>query len=117
MSNSGIALAGLRSWAQRLHNCPADEGVYVGLLCIGVPITPGAGEGDPHVLADRWYQLAQDRHTFGATIGIWTPSPRAQPDPAACGCRCAGLTAAAPVGAHHMLPSSIRSGSRTRPAI
>ncbi|RMB84179.1 SDR family oxidoreductase [Streptomyces shenzhenensis] len=70
MSNSGIALAGLRSWAQGLHNDLADEGVYVGHLCIGVPIIPDSGEGDPDVLADRWYRLAQERTSFEATVGI-----------------------------------------------
>ncbi|MEV6592318.1 SDR family oxidoreductase [Streptomyces acidicola] len=70
MSNSGIALAGLRSWAQGLHNDLADEGVYVGHLCIGVPIIPGSGEGDPDALAERWYQLARARDTFETTVGF-----------------------------------------------
>ncbi|MFD7205769.1 SDR family NAD(P)-dependent oxidoreductase [Streptomyces sp. NPDC059893] len=70
MSNSGIALAGLRSWAQGLHNDLAGEGVYVGHLSIGVPIIPGSGEGDPHALAERWFQLARVRDTFETTVGF-----------------------------------------------
>ncbi|MGO4648087.1 hypothetical protein AB4305_24450 [Nocardia sp. 2YAB30] len=70
MSNSGIALAGLRSWAHGLHNDLADEGVYVGHLSIGLPIVPGSGEGDPDALAERWYRLAQARDTFETTVGI-----------------------------------------------
>ncbi|MFE2086776.1 SDR family NAD(P)-dependent oxidoreductase [Streptomyces sp. NPDC059460] len=70
MSNSGIALSGLRSWARGLHDDLADENVYVGHLSIGVPIIPGAGEGDPDALADRWYRLAQERDTFEITVGI-----------------------------------------------
>lgn len=70
MSNSGIALAGLRSWAQGLHHDLATEGVYVGHLSIGVPIIPGSGEGDPDALAERWYQLAQERNTFETTVGF-----------------------------------------------
>ncbi|MFJ9708525.1 SDR family NAD(P)-dependent oxidoreductase [Streptomyces sp. NPDC101234] len=70
MGDSGIALAGLRSWAQGLHNDLADEGVYVGHLSIGVPIIPGSGEGDPDSLADRWYRLARERRTFETTVGI-----------------------------------------------
>ncbi|MFF0290937.1 SDR family NAD(P)-dependent oxidoreductase [Streptomyces sp. NPDC005262] len=70
MSNAGIALAGLRSWAQGLNKDLAGEGVYVGHLCIGVPIIPGSGEGDPNALADRWYQLAQERGTFETTVGV-----------------------------------------------
>ncbi|MFE3142635.1 SDR family NAD(P)-dependent oxidoreductase [Streptomyces scopuliridis] len=70
MSNSGIALAGLRSWARGLHDDLADEGVYVGHLSISVPIVPGSGEGDPDALADRWYRLARARGTFEATVGV-----------------------------------------------
>jgi hypothetical protein len=70
MSNSGIALAGLRSWARGLYDDLAGEGVYVGHLSIGVPIVPGSGEGDPDALADLWYQLAQARDTFETTVGF-----------------------------------------------
>ncbi|MFF1398991.1 SDR family NAD(P)-dependent oxidoreductase [Streptomyces sp. NPDC058287] len=70
MSNSGIALSGLRSWAQGLHRDLAGEGVYVGHLCIGVPIISGTGEGDPDALADRWYRLGRERDTFETTVGI-----------------------------------------------
>ncbi|MEU8101369.1 SDR family NAD(P)-dependent oxidoreductase [Streptomyces rubiginosohelvolus] len=70
MSNSGIALAGLRSWAQGLHRDLAGEGVYVGHLSVGVPIIPGSGEGDPAALADRWYRLFRDRDVFEATVGF-----------------------------------------------
>ncbi|MFD5747248.1 SDR family NAD(P)-dependent oxidoreductase [Streptomyces sp. NPDC127033] len=70
MSNSGIALAGLRSWARGLHDDLAGEGVYVGHLSIGLPILPGSGDGDPDTLADRWYRLAQARDTFETTVGF-----------------------------------------------
>ncbi|MFJ5840242.1 SDR family NAD(P)-dependent oxidoreductase [Streptomyces shenzhenensis] len=70
MSNSGIALAGLRSWARGLYDDLAGEGVYTGHLSIGVPIVPGSGDGDPDALADRWYRLAQARDTFETTVGF-----------------------------------------------
>ena len=70
MTNSGIVLAGLCSWARGLHDDLAGEGVYVGHLSIGVPIVPGSGEGDPDALADRWYRLAQAGGTFETTVGI-----------------------------------------------
>ncbi|MFD4700391.1 SDR family NAD(P)-dependent oxidoreductase [Streptomyces niveus] len=70
MSNSGIALSGLRSWARGLHDDLAGEGVYVGHLSIGLPIVPGSGEGDPDALADRWYQLVQEGRTFETTVGF-----------------------------------------------
>ncbi|MER7794590.1 SDR family oxidoreductase [Streptomyces sp. NPDC097640] len=70
MSNSGIALAGLRSWARGLHDDLAGEGVWVGHLSIGLPIVPGSGDGDPDALADRWYQLAQARDAFETTVGF-----------------------------------------------
>ncbi|WP_460062218.1 hypothetical protein [Streptomyces sp. YKOK-I1] len=70
MSNSGIALAWQRSWAQGPHHDLAGEGVHVGHLSIGVPIIPGSGEGDPGGLADRWHRLAQERRTFETTVGF-----------------------------------------------
>ncbi|MEU1307114.1 hypothetical protein [Streptomyces shenzhenensis] len=70
MSNSGIALCGLRSWARGLHDDLAAEGVWVGHLSIGAPIVPGTGEGDPDALADRWYQLYQNRNSFETTVGF-----------------------------------------------
>ncbi|MFF4836658.1 SDR family NAD(P)-dependent oxidoreductase [Streptomyces sp. NPDC001315] len=60
MSNSGIALAGLRSWARGLHEDLAEEGVWVGYLSIGVPIVgtgvcvlPGAATPSPPNLGGR----------------------------------------------------------------
>lgn len=70
MSNSGIVLSGLRSWARGLHDDRAGEGVHVGHLSIGVAIIPGSGEGDPDALADRWYRLVQNSGTFEATVGF-----------------------------------------------
>ncbi|MEV6129113.1 hypothetical protein AB0M05_20120 [Streptomyces violaceusniger] len=70
MSNSGIALAGPRSWVRGLHDDLTGEGVYIGHLSIGVPIVPGTGDGAPDALADRWYQLAQARDTFETTVGF-----------------------------------------------
>jgi NAD(P)-dependent dehydrogenase (short-subunit alcohol dehydrogenase family) len=70
LGNAGIAQAGLRHWASSIQGDLAGEGVYVGHVCVGVPIVPGGGEGDPHALAERWYQLAQARDTFETTIGF-----------------------------------------------
>ncbi|MER7692711.1 SDR family NAD(P)-dependent oxidoreductase [Streptomyces sp. NPDC097610] len=70
LGNAGIAQAGLRNWAGGAHSELASDGVYVGHLSVGVPILPGAGEGDPDAIADRWYQLAQARDTFETTIGF-----------------------------------------------
>ncbi|GAA2443569.1 SDR family NAD(P)-dependent oxidoreductase [Actinomadura vinacea] len=70
LGNAGIAQAGLRNWAGAIREDLAAEGVYVGHLSIGVPIVPGAGDGDPDAIADRWYRLAQTRDTFETTIGF-----------------------------------------------
>ncbi len=70
LGNAGIAQAGLRNWLGGAHAELAPEGVYVGHLSIGVPIVPGAGDGDPDAIADRWYRLAQTRDTFETTIGF-----------------------------------------------
>jgi NAD(P)-dependent dehydrogenase (short-subunit alcohol dehydrogenase family) len=70
MGNTGIALAGLRHWASAIRDDLAKDGVYVGHVSIGLPIIPGPGEGDPDAIAGRWYQLAQARDTFEATIGF-----------------------------------------------
>lgn len=70
MGNTGIALAGLRNWASAVRDDLASDGVYVGHVCIGLPIVPGSGEGDPDAIAERWFQLAQARDTFEVTIGF-----------------------------------------------
>ncbi|MBB4796171.1 NAD(P)-dependent dehydrogenase (short-subunit alcohol dehydrogenase family) [Streptomyces nodosus] len=70
MGNTGIAMAGLRNWASAIHGDLAREGVYVGHLSIGLPIVPGSGDGDPDAIAERWFQLAQTRDTFEATVGF-----------------------------------------------
>ncbi|WP_265104022.1 hypothetical protein [Streptomyces nodosus] len=44
--------------------------MYVGHLSIGLPIVPGSGDGDPDAIAERWFQLAQTRDTFEATVGF-----------------------------------------------
>lgn len=70
LGNAGIALAGLRNWATAVRADFGKDGVYVGHVSIGVPIIPGAGDGDPDLIADRWYQLARSRDTFETTIGF-----------------------------------------------
>jgi NAD(P)-dependent dehydrogenase (short-subunit alcohol dehydrogenase family) len=70
MGNAGIALAGLRHWASSVREDLARDGIYVGHVSIGLPIMPGAGDGDPDAIAARWYQLAQSRDTFETTIGF-----------------------------------------------
>ncbi|MFI9778581.1 SDR family NAD(P)-dependent oxidoreductase [Streptomyces sp. NPDC051956] len=70
LGNAGIAQAGLRNWAGGAHTELAPEGVYVGHLCVGVPILPGTGDGDPDAIADRWYDLSRARNTFETTIGF-----------------------------------------------
>jgi short-subunit dehydrogenase len=70
MGSTGIALAGLRMWASAVRDDLAKDGVYVGHVSIGLPIIPGSGEGDPDAIAERWFQLAQARDTFEATIGF-----------------------------------------------
>lgn len=70
MGSTGIALAGLRNWASAVRDDLAKDGVYVGHVSIGLPIMPGSGEGDPDAIAERWFQLAQARDTFEATIGF-----------------------------------------------
>ncbi|MER8161363.1 hypothetical protein [Streptomyces sp. NPDC094472] len=70
MSNSGIALAGLRSCARGLHDDLTGEGVHVGHLSIGVPVVPGTGDGDLDALDDRWHQFAHARDTFETTVGF-----------------------------------------------
>jgi NAD(P)-dependent dehydrogenase (short-subunit alcohol dehydrogenase family) len=70
MGSTGIAQAGLRNWASAVRGDLAKDGVYVGHLSIGLPIIPGSGEGHPDAIAERWFQLAQARDTFEATVGF-----------------------------------------------
>ncbi|WP_216905727.1 SDR family NAD(P)-dependent oxidoreductase [Nocardia noduli] len=70
MGNAGIAAAGLRNWASAVRDDLAEDGIYIGHVCIGLPIAPGAGDGDPDAIADRWYRLTRSRDTFETTIGF-----------------------------------------------
>ncbi|WP_369246576.1 SDR family NAD(P)-dependent oxidoreductase [Streptomyces sp. R41] len=70
LGNAGIAQAGLRNWAGAAHTELAPQGVYVGHMCVGLPILPGSGDGDPAAIADRWYHLSRARDTFETTIGF-----------------------------------------------
>lgn len=54
MGNIGIALSGLRNYANNLHTDLAPEGIYVAHLALGVFIKPGTA-ADPGLIADAWY--------------------------------------------------------------
>ncbi|MET3212202.1 UNVERIFIED_CONTAM: hypothetical protein ABIC26_005224 [Paenibacillus sp. PvR008] len=56
MSNIGIALSGLRNYANNLHTDLAPKGIYVGHLSLGVFIKPGT-QTDPKFIADAWYDM------------------------------------------------------------
>lgn len=78
MGNIGIALSGLRSYANNLHTDLAPEGIYVAHLALGVFIKPGTAT-DPGLIADAWYDLytgrekAEDTFPQGVTPAtiIW----------------------------------------------
>lgn len=40
------------------------------LVMVGGPLGEGGDYGDPDAIAERWFQLAQARDTFEATIGF-----------------------------------------------
>ncbi|GEO70832.1 SDR family NAD(P)-dependent oxidoreductase [Levilactobacillus acidifarinae] len=65
LGNTGIAVAGLRNYAQNLHQILEPQGIYVGFLAIATQIAPGT-PGDPDKIAAKWYQMVQDRTTFEA---------------------------------------------------
>lgn len=60
MGNMGIALSGLRNYANNLHTDLAPKGIYVAHLAIGAFIKPGTAS-DPGLIADAWYDLYTNR--------------------------------------------------------
>ncbi|MGN7762663.1 SDR family NAD(P)-dependent oxidoreductase [Paenibacillus sp. 22594] len=72
MGNMGIALSGLRNYANNLHTDLAPKGIYVAHLAIGAFIKPGTA-ADPGLIADAWYDLytnktqAEDTFPQGVT--------------------------------------------------
>ncbi|MEK4063160.1 MULTISPECIES: SDR family NAD(P)-dependent oxidoreductase [Paenibacillus] len=78
MGNIGIALSGLRNYANNLHTDLAPQGIYVAHLALGVFIKPGTAT-DPGLIADAWYDLytsksqAEDTFPQGVTPAtiIW----------------------------------------------
>ncbi|WP_019912789.1 SDR family NAD(P)-dependent oxidoreductase [Paenibacillus sp. HW567] len=72
MGNMGIALSGLRNYANNLHTDLAPKGIYVAHLAIGAFIKPGTAS-DPGLIADAWYDLyanktqAEDTFPQGVT--------------------------------------------------
>jgi NAD(P)-dependent dehydrogenase (short-subunit alcohol dehydrogenase family) len=69
MGNVGIAMAGLRNYAQALHHALAPDGIYVAHVAIDLFIQPGAGEADPDALAKRFYELYQRRDRPELKVG------------------------------------------------
>ncbi|WIM99956.1 SDR family NAD(P)-dependent oxidoreductase [Actinoplanes oblitus] len=69
LSNTGIAMAGLRNWALALHEQLADKGIYVGTVTIATQLAEGAGEGDPAAVADRYWTMYQKRDHVEETVG------------------------------------------------
>lgn len=67
LGNTGIAAAGLRNYAQNLHNVLKKKGIYVGFLSIGTQIKKNT-VGDPDLIADEWFNLYTHQNTFEATL-------------------------------------------------
>lgn len=53
----GMVMAALRSYALCLNEELSGRGVFVGTMCISVLIRPGDADGDPDLLADRYFQM------------------------------------------------------------
>jgi short-subunit dehydrogenase len=65
----GPAGAALRQWVLMLHRSLAPRGVYAAHVAIGVMIGNGEAENDPDVIAERFWQLHDERngpdHRYG----------------------------------------------------
>jgi NAD(P)-dependent dehydrogenase (short-subunit alcohol dehydrogenase family) len=61
VTGTSIAFAGQAAYIDLLHEVLSSEGIYVGQLIIGGRILAGDEEKGPDALADRLWQLHQDR--------------------------------------------------------
>ncbi|HEX6389538.1 MAG TPA: SDR family NAD(P)-dependent oxidoreductase [Solirubrobacteraceae bacterium] len=69
MGAIGPAMAALRNYAITLHQALAHEGVYAAHVAIDLRITPGAGEADPDALAERYFELYEQRDRAEIKVG------------------------------------------------
>jgi NAD(P)-dependent dehydrogenase (short-subunit alcohol dehydrogenase family) len=81
MGNVGIPLAALRNYAHSLHETLAQEGIYVGHICVDALILPNGGDGDkeavmhPDAVAAYHWQLYENRDRFELKIGGFSGNP------------------------------------------
>lgn len=68
LGNAGIAMAGVRNYAYTLHEALTDRGIYVGTLCIGIPITKGDPQNDPDRIAARIYEMCEQHDQVEETF-------------------------------------------------
>jgi NAD(P)-dependent dehydrogenase (short-subunit alcohol dehydrogenase family) len=57
----GMAMAATRQYALCLNQALSGTGVYAGTVCIAIPIRKGDPQGDPDNIAERYYNLYQQR--------------------------------------------------------
>lgn len=69
MGNVGIALGGLRNYANNLHTDLAPKGIYVGHLSLGVFIKPDTPT-DPKYIADAWYDMYVEKDKAEETFPV-----------------------------------------------
>ncbi|WP_063565560.1 SDR family oxidoreductase [Paenibacillus sp. O199] len=69
MGNVGIALGGLRNYANNLHTDLAPKGIYVGHLSLGVFIKPDTPT-DPKYIADAWYDMYEEKDKAEETFPV-----------------------------------------------
>lgn len=69
MGDFGPAMAALRNYAITLHQALAPEGIFAAHVAIDLRIEPGAGEGDPDALAERYFELYEQRDRAEIKVG------------------------------------------------
>lgn len=75
LGNTGIATAGLRNYAQNLHNVLKNQGIYVGFLAVAAEIKRDTA-GDPDLIAGEWFNLYNKHDQFETIV----PDLRAHAD-------------------------------------
>lgn len=68
VAGTSMAMAAEAAYLTMLHESLAPEGVYVGHLVVPVRIAPGEPLGDPDALAERLWELHEQRQAFRVVV-------------------------------------------------
>lgn len=63
LGNIGIVSAGLRNYANNLHNELKNSGIYIGFMSIAAKVQKNT-KADPQFIANKWYDMYQKQDVF-----------------------------------------------------